>query len=122
MSIGDNIKKLRELNDLTQTELGRIAGVSDKAVSTWENGYAEPRMGAVQKMADYFKVAKSVILDDDLDSAPLQSASPLHDRLLSLFDELNREGQNRVVNYADDLVSTGKYQKKTEESDLLQSV
>lgn len=36
MSIADNIKKLRETYDLTQSQLGKIAGVSDKAVWTWE--------------------------------------------------------------------------------------
>lgn len=36
MSIGSNIKRLRESYDLTQADFGKIAGVSDKAVSTWE--------------------------------------------------------------------------------------
>ena len=49
MDIKDNIKALRIKYKLTQTELGKIAGVSDKAVSTWEKGNALPRMGALQK-------------------------------------------------------------------------
>lgn len=64
MSIGENIKKLRIKYDLTQAEIGKIAGVSDKAVSTWENGTAEPRMGAVQKLADYFHIKKSELIDE----------------------------------------------------------
>lgn len=64
MSIADNIKRLRLAADLSQVELGRIAGVTDKAVSTWESGLKIPRMGAVEKMAAYFGVPKSVILDD----------------------------------------------------------
>ena len=32
MSIGDNIKKLRESKGLSQVELGKIAGVSDRCV------------------------------------------------------------------------------------------
>lgn len=66
MSIADNIKKLRIEYGLTQAELGAIAGVSDKAVSTWENGTAEPRMGAVQRMADHFRITKGEIVDDPL--------------------------------------------------------
>ncbi len=64
MSIADNIKRLRLAADLSQVELGKIAGVTDKAVSTWESGQKIPRMGAVEKMAAYFGVPKSVILDD----------------------------------------------------------
>lgn len=64
MSIGENIKKLREKYNLSQKELGEIAGVSDKAVSTWENGLKEPRMGAIQKIADHFGILKSDIIED----------------------------------------------------------
>ena len=65
MSIGENIKKLREMNNLTQKEFAKIAGLSDKAVSTWENGIKEPRMGAIQKIADYFGLQKSNIIEEN---------------------------------------------------------
>lgn len=64
MSIAENIKKIRLEHGLSQAELGKIAGVSDKAVSTWELGTKIPRMGAVEKMANYFGVPKSAIVDD----------------------------------------------------------
>ena len=65
MSIAENIKKIRLEHGLSQAELGKIAGVSDKAVSTWELGIKVPRMGAVEKMANYFGIAKSAIVDDN---------------------------------------------------------
>ena len=64
MSIGTNIKMLRTNAGLSQAELGKIAGVTDKAVSTWEADIKTPRMGAVERMASYFGVPKSAILDD----------------------------------------------------------
>lgn len=66
MSIAHNIKRLREAHGLSQAELGEIAGVTDKAVSTWEKGIKVPRMGAVQKLSDYFGIPKSRILDEDV--------------------------------------------------------
>ncbi len=69
MSIGENIRRLREEHHLTQRELGEIAGVSDKAVSTWELGTKEPRMGAVARLAAHFGIPKSAILDDPLPAA-----------------------------------------------------
>lgn len=72
MSIAENIKRIRLEHGLSQAELGKIAGVSDKAVSTWELGIKVPRMGAVEKMANYFGIAKSVILDD-VPTAPVTS-------------------------------------------------
>lgn len=71
LSIAENIRRLRESRGMSQTEFGKIAGVSDKAVSTWENGLKIPRMGAVQKLADYFGIQKSDILDDETDSSNL---------------------------------------------------
>ena len=74
MSIASNIKRLRTQAQLSQAELGKIAGVTDKAVSTWEAGVKTPRMGAVEKMATYFDVPKSAILDDEYD--PVASIPP----------------------------------------------
>lgn len=42
MSIAENIKRIRAEHGLSQAELGKIAGVSDKAVSTWELGLKIP--------------------------------------------------------------------------------
>ena len=74
MSIADNIKRLREKHNMTQAEFGEIAGVSDKAVSTWENGTAEPRLGAIQKIAQHFNITKGSIIEDD---APSSSGLPI---------------------------------------------
>ena len=64
MRVGPSIKKLRESHGMTQEQLGKVAGVSSMAVSQWENGRAVPRMGSIQRMADYFKVPKSTIMGD----------------------------------------------------------
>ena len=109
MSIGKNIKRLRESRGLTQTELGKIAGVTDKAVSTWENGSADPRMGAVQKMADYFGVRKSDILDDD--SSLSYELSEDEQRLLDVYRSLNVLGRRKVLENAEDLAGNEKYIK-----------
>lgn len=77
MSIAENIKRIRLEHGLSQTELGKIAGVSDKAVSTWELGIKVPRMGAVEKMATYFGIAKSVIVDDAQPADPSAPPTPI---------------------------------------------
>ena len=49
---------------MTQEEFGAIAGVTRSAVSQWEGGFSEPRMGNVEKLAAYFNIPKSWIVDD----------------------------------------------------------
>lgn len=65
MTIGKNIKRLRELNDLTQEELGKAVGVSSMAVSQWENDRAVPRMGSIEKLSKVLAVSKSELVDDE---------------------------------------------------------
>lgn len=64
MGVSENIVKLRTLTNTTQQQLADIAGVSRSAVSLWEIGKAEPRMGAVQAMADHFGIRKANIIEE----------------------------------------------------------
>jgi transcriptional regulator with XRE-family HTH domain len=97
MSIGSNIRELRTRYGLTQQQLGEIAGVSDKAVSTWESGQKEPRMGAIQKLSDYFNIPKSYIIDDHDHNAPTPLLlSPDELALLQNYRKLSPEGQHYI--------------------------
>lgn len=44
MTIGERIKALRANKEMSQLELAKIVGVTDRAVSTWENETRVPRM------------------------------------------------------------------------------
>ncbi|UPO88307.1 MULTISPECIES: S24 family peptidase [Bacillaceae] len=78
MSIGKNIKRLREQHNLTQEQLANIIGVSDKAVSTWESELKTPRMGTIQKIADHFGILKSDIIEDKKDNVTSIGSSAPH--------------------------------------------
>jgi len=65
LSIAKNIKKLRDMYDLSQQDLADIAGVTNKAVSTWETGMKEPRMGAIEKIAARFNLKKSNLIEEN---------------------------------------------------------
>lgn len=64
MSFGENIKTLRKIYQLSQEDIAKIAGVTNKAVSTWENDIKMPRMGTVQKIADHFNLQKSNLIEE----------------------------------------------------------
>ena len=106
MGIAENIKILRERYGLTQQELAEIAGVTNKAVSTWESGKKEPRMGVVQKIADHFGLMKSQLIEDgglDVDFGEQETIAAHHDgeewteeelREIELFKEYLRSKRN----------------------------
>ena len=66
VTIGDKIKALRAKKDISQQDLAKVIGVSDQAISAWENNKKIPLMGSVEKLANYFNVPKSFLIEDDL--------------------------------------------------------
>lgn len=62
MEIGKNIRRFREQCEMTQAEVAKRLGVSPTAVSWWESGRTEPKIGTVEKLAELFGVEKSDIL------------------------------------------------------------
>lgn len=80
MGVKENIIRLRKLTGVTQEELGKIAGVSRSAVSLWEIGDSEPRMGSVQSMADYFHIRKANIIEDGgMDNMSISASGVLYE-------------------------------------------
>ena len=75
MSIAENIRRIRTQHDMTQEEFGKVAAVSAMAVSQWENGRAVPRMGAVQRIADYFNISKGEVIDEGTDGVVLPAGA-----------------------------------------------
>jgi transcriptional regulator with XRE-family HTH domain len=54
--VGDNLKRLRILNALTQAELAEKAGLTPAAVARIERNEAEPRMTTLRKLAEALSV------------------------------------------------------------------
>ncbi len=59
---GNFIYTLRLEKKLSQSELGVLVGVSNKAVSKWENGVSKPSFGALRKLAEIFDVSMEELL------------------------------------------------------------
>lgn len=64
MNISQKINKLRIQKDMTQAEIAKIAGVSDKAVSAWESGKRDPKVKAIQNICSYFHLDLNAFIDE----------------------------------------------------------
>ena len=60
---GTRIYNLRKGKGLSQSELGEMVGVSNKAVSKWENGEAKPAINQLMKLSKVFNVSMDEIID-----------------------------------------------------------
>ena len=59
-----NLNKYLSRSQKTQKEVAAAINVSPQTFNTWCQGIALPRMGKVQKLADYFGILKSDLIDD----------------------------------------------------------
>ena len=71
----NNLNNLLEQNQLTQREVANSIGVSPQTFNTWCKGIAIPRMDKIQKLADYFNVGKSALIDVHTNSTPSYEAA-----------------------------------------------
>ncbi len=61
-SFGNFLQELRGRIGLTQYQLGTLVGVSDKAVSKWENGYSKPKSDILYKLSEVLGVSTDELL------------------------------------------------------------
>ena len=59
---GNYVFELRQKAGLSQAELADALGVTDKAVSKWENGKAKPSTNALRKLSAFFGVSVERLL------------------------------------------------------------
>lgn len=65
-----NLNHYIEKTQKTQKEIADAIEVSPQTFNTWCQGIAIPRMGKVQRLADYFNIGKSDLIDDKLTVLP----------------------------------------------------
>ena len=105
----DRLTLLLEQNKITQAELANIIGVSESTVGKWLLKKAIPRMGVIQRLADYFGVGKSYFLEveaegyyTDPDTAELAEKLRSNNDLKVLFQasaDLSPEKMKEAYNY-----------------------
>lgn len=65
MSVGSNIRNLREKKGVSQKELSDVLSVTPQAVSRWENDAVEPSIETLRMMSSYFEVSLDVLLQKE---------------------------------------------------------
>lgn len=70
--IGNHIYNLRTSRGLTQRDIARKLGISDKAISKWENGSSQPTVQNLQKLAEIFDITLEELLKIPKENAKKQ--------------------------------------------------
>ena len=62
-TFGEHIYELRKERGLTQSDIAIYLGISDKAISKWENGTAKPTIANLTKLAELMDVPLEKIVN-----------------------------------------------------------
>lgn len=118
MDFKDKIRSLRVDMGATLEQIGNEVGVSKATVKRWESGeIANIRRDKIYKLAQALHTTPAYLMgwDEESSSASQPIAiSPGEDQLLSLYRNLNAEGQEKLLGYATDLAATGNYKKNNQ--------
>lgn len=77
-----NLNHYIEKSQKTQKEIAEAIEVSPQTFNTWCQGIAIPRMGKVQRLADYFNIGKSDLIDEKATAIPL---TPSHGIIINVL-------------------------------------
>ena len=58
----ERLRELRIEKQISQSELAKILGVSQRSISRWETGYREPDYEMLEQLADFFDVTMGYLL------------------------------------------------------------
>jgi transcriptional regulator with XRE-family HTH domain len=56
-SLADTVRDIRHLNELTQTEFGKLVGVSQAAICKWEAGIDRPGLDILSRLVELSDIA-----------------------------------------------------------------
>lgn len=85
MNFGANLKALRKAAGLTQLEVAKRLGLTDMAISRWENNHTEPNMDYCAKLC--------LILGCTLDDLTGHESQPLSDEEWEIINQFRRSSE-----------------------------
>jgi len=88
------LSNLMSERNINQREIAQAVGVSESTVGKWLLLKAIPRMGVIQKLADYFNVGKSYFLEDIPDQTQGYYTDP---EVAELAEELGTNPELKVL-------------------------
>lgn len=113
MSIGSRMKTRREELGMTQTQLAEKIGVTKGAIGNYETDANSPKASMMYKIFEALQCDANYLYQDDMFDAASVMLPEDEREILRLYKQLNQEGKEKLADYADDLVRSGKYIKNS---------
>ena len=89
-----NLQYYIEKSGKTQREVAEVIGVSAPTFNEWVKGKKLPRMGKIEKLANYFGCEKSDLIEDK--EKPTAQDDGLSKDMVELIDELKKLPEDKI--------------------------
>lgn len=99
-----NLKHFRNLNCMTQEEVAAHLDIPTKTYQNYEREVREADSNILCALADLYDISLDALIGRTPDGASYEVA------MLGLFHSLNTHGQERLMEIADDMVKSRKYE------------
>lgn len=110
MNFGEKIRDLRNRQNVSQEELANALGYkSFTTIQKWESGDSKPHFSKITQIAEFFGVSADYFINSN--SGSQENSLNTIDEITALrfMKQLNREGQKRVSDYAEELTHNSLY-------------
>ena len=108
-----NIQRLMDLYGKDRSEVCKDLGISYTTFTDWVKGKTYPRIDKIEILANYFHVSKADLVEEP----DVKYYGKDGTALLITYHDLNDDGRQRLLQYAEELSAIAKYQKKHEEDE-----
>ena len=110
------LKQVRESTGKTQEQVAQELGIPLGTYRNWEQTARGLNTKKLIMLADYYGVSTDTILGTRFaqsidDQVQRSNRTKIETLLINASRNLNDEGNDRLLEYADDLIRSGKYQK-----------
>ena len=120
MNIGNRIHVKRKEKKLTLEQLANSIGTSKQTIQRYESGaISNIPSDKIEKIAKLLDTSPSYLMgwDSDISSDAYIIKGHGEKHIIDNYRTLNDEGQNKLIDYSDDLVNTGRYIKNDSDID-----
>lgn len=130
MSVGDNIRDIRKLKKMSQSELGKLLGVSQAMIAQYEKGKRIPKIETLARIAEALNVyigkldeswgtdifnnpedlEKSRKKIAELEAVAERNVKQEEKRILDSYWKLNNKGRKEATKRVQELTQIPEYQ------------
>lgn len=91
LKIGQKIKAARKIKRITQEELAKVMGISDKSISAYESDRAVPPLSVVEKISKATNQPLSFFLEETIETSILSKLREVETQFKEIKELLKKE-------------------------------